>query len=105
MEESTYFCYAEGFNPWRMHLGSLVFDYANPRLREPYIHNSGDILLQQPPQATGDHRPVCYLAYERGKSSNLGTNLEQLLEFEVSHAAVIHQLVVGKDGSKVELSR
>lgn len=105
MEESTYFCYAEGVNADKLRLGSLAFDYANPRTRTPYIHKPSKSLLDDPPQAAGDQRPTCYMAFERGKSNNFGAGLKSLLEFDHSRAGSSYSLVVGKNGSKVELNR
>ncbi|OAP60501.1 hypothetical protein AYL99_05503 [Fonsecaea erecta] len=104
MEETTYFCYTEGVDAQWLQLGSLAFDYANPRTREPYVHSSEKILQETPLRASADQRPTCYLAYERGKSSNLGGGLKSLLEFDHSRAGRSYSLVVGKDGSKVELN-
>ncbi|KAH7228622.1 hypothetical protein B0J15DRAFT_556236 [Fusarium solani] len=104
MEESTYFCYAEGINADCLRLGSLVFDYANPRTRIPHIHKPSKNLLDDPPQAAADERPTCYMAFERGKSNSFGAGLKQLLEFDHSRAGNSYCLVVGKNGSKIELN-
>ncbi|KAH6987654.1 hypothetical protein BKA56DRAFT_653406 [Ilyonectria sp. MPI-CAGE-AT-0026] len=104
MEESTYFCYAEGVNADWLRLGSLAFDYANPRTRTPYIHKPSKSLLDDPPQAAGDQRPTCYMAFERGKSNSFGAGLKGLLEFDHDRAGSSYSLVVGKNGSKVELN-
>ncbi len=37
-EKSTYFGYNEGYDPIRLRLGTMVFDYANPKDKRPYIH-------------------------------------------------------------------
>ena len=37
-EISTYFGYANGYDPQVLRLGNLSLDYANPRMLEPYIH-------------------------------------------------------------------
>jgi hypothetical protein len=34
----TYFAYSEGVAPDLHRVGTLVLDYANPRLRRPYFH-------------------------------------------------------------------
>ncbi len=38
LERATYFAYDEGFDPQLIRIGSLVFDYANPRTKRPYNH-------------------------------------------------------------------
>lgn len=105
MEESTYFCYAEGVHADWLRLGSLAFDYANPRTRTPYIHKPSKSLLDDPPQAAEDQRPTCYMAFERGKSNSFGAGLKGLLEFDHDRAGSSYSLVVGKNGSKIELNR
>lgn len=37
-EHPTFFVYQEGKSPNRLKLGSLVLDYANPTLYEPYVN-------------------------------------------------------------------
>ena len=37
-ETVTYFAYSEGIAPDLLRIGTLVLDYANPRLRRPYFH-------------------------------------------------------------------
>jgi hypothetical protein len=39
VEEVTYFGYNEGFDSQLLRLGTLVFDYANPRAKKPYYHH------------------------------------------------------------------
>jgi hypothetical protein len=103
MEENTYFCYAEGIDSQFLRLGSLAFDYANPRSQAPYIHTYSRNLLEEPALASADQRPVCYLAYERGRSNSFGAGIQQLLTFDTSRTGSSCSLVVGKDGSKFEL--
>jgi hypothetical protein len=37
-EKVTYFGYNEGFDSRLLRLGTLAFDYANPRAKRPYYH-------------------------------------------------------------------
>jgi hypothetical protein len=38
-EKNTYFGYNEGHDHSLLRLGSLVFDFANPRTKRPYYHH------------------------------------------------------------------
>ena len=38
LERTTFFAYNEGVDPDLLRIGSLVFDYANPRTKRPYFH-------------------------------------------------------------------
>ncbi len=37
-EKSTYFQYHEGIDTSVLRLGNMAFDYANPKMKRPYVH-------------------------------------------------------------------
>ena len=53
--------------------------------------------------ATSDERPVCYMASQDGQNFSFGLGLQDYLDFKGSRSGDNYTLVVGKDGSKVEL--
>jgi hypothetical protein len=60
-------------------------------------------LLDEPPMATADERPLCAMSQVHDRSYKLGFGLEGLLDFEHSRSNATYRLVVGRNGSKVEL--
>lgn len=45
------------------------------------------------------------MSQARGRNYKLGSSLEGLLDFENSHANAEYRLVVGRDGSKIDVIR
>jgi hypothetical protein len=55
--------------------------------------------------ATADVRLLCAMSQARDGNCKLGFGLDELLDFEHSHSSATYRLVVGRNGSKVELIR
>ena len=100
-EKLTYIGYREGVDPRTLSLGSLVFDLANPRTKDPYIHEklTPDNLSQW---TVEDQRTNCWARYSSGKGCALGGGVLNLAELNVSHDKTDYTVVVGKSGSKIE---
>ena len=53
--------------------------------------------------ATSDERPLCYMAAQEGINFSIGLGLQDLLDFSSSRSGDSYTIVIGRDGSKVEL--
>ena len=53
--------------------------------------------------ATSDERPVCYMASQDGRNFSFGLGLQDFFDFSSSRSGNSYSLVIGKDGSKIEL--
>lgn len=101
-EKFTYVGYREGFDPQVLNLGSLVFDFANPRFTEPYVHeklNADELELW----TLADQRENCWLTYSTGKQCSFGGGMVNLAELNMSKETGNYNLVVAEKGSKVEI--
>ncbi len=120
MGKVTYYGYEEGYDPRVLRLGNLAFDFTNPKMHMQYIHPeiSSDtpnqlymvLILKQTCSgqeldqwATSDERPVCYMASQDRRNFSFGLGLQDFLDFNSSRSGNSYSLVVGKEGSKVEL--
>ncbi|KAL0940722.1 uncharacterized protein CTRU02_203484 [Colletotrichum truncatum] len=102
-ERVTYFGYYEGLDPKLLRLGSMVLDYANPRHKCPYYHGEVPNMFEPPVIATADERPYCSMSEKRTSSFGGDIGLGHLLLVESSRSKLSSRLVVGTQGSKVEL--
>lgn len=55
--------------------------------------------------ATADDRLLCAMGQAHDGNYKLGFGLKELLDFEHSRSSATYRLVVGRNGSKVELIR
>ena len=101
-EKLTYIGYREGINPSILTLGSLMFDFANPKTRDPYIHEQL-IADQRDLWAIDDPVENCWVSFSRGKGCSVGGGMLNLAELNVSRTNDTYNIVVAKSGSKVEL--
>ena len=101
-EKLTYVGYRAGINPRLLSLGSLLFDFVNPRTRDPYIH---DQLTADEKIAWAIEDPVenCWVAYNRGKACSFGGGVVNLAELNASRDSGSYNIVVAKSGCKIEL--
>ncbi|KAL8820775.1 MAG: hypothetical protein Q9191_007447 [Dirinaria sp. TL-2023a] len=101
-EKLTYVGYREGINPRLLSLGSLLFDFANPRTRDPYIHEqlSADDRIAW---ATEDSVENCWAGYSRKKGCSFGGGVMNLAELTASRDSDSYNVVVAKSGCKIEL--
>ena len=53
--------------------------------------------------ATSDERPLFCMAAQKGKNFSIGLGLKDLLDFSSSRSGDSYTIVIGRDGSKVEL--
>ena len=101
-EKLTYVGYREGINPRLLSLGSLLFDFANPRTRDPYIHEqltAHDRITW----ATEDPVENCWVSYSRGNGCSFGGGVMNLAELSASRDSDSYDVVVAKSGCKTEL--
>ena len=121
MGKVTYHSYEEGYDPRILRLGNLAFDFTEPKKHAQYIHpeissvtpesGSNGIYAKSRTRsgpesdkwATSDERPVCYMASQDGRNFSFGLGLQDFLDFKSSSSGNSYSLIVGKDGSKVEL--
>ncbi|KAK4444795.1 hypothetical protein QBC34DRAFT_442299 [Podospora aff. communis PSN243] len=104
-EMETYFGYSEpGHDVDRLRIGSLVFDYANPRTKRPhYGHHEVDELLNDPSIAEKVEYDECSMTLRTNKSSSFGFGLGELLDLEHSREREMYRHVMGPSGLRVEL--
>ena len=101
-EKLTYVGYREGINSRLLSLGSLLFDFANPRTRDPYVHEqltADDRIIW----ATEDPVENCWVGYSQGKGCSFGGGVMNLAELSASRGSDSYSVVVAKSGSKIEL--
>ena len=125
MGKVTYHGYDEGYDTRVLRLGNLAFDFTEPKKHGQHIHPEISLVHSQinfmcgiedtksrethsEPElldkwATSDERPVCYMASQDGRDFSFGLGLQDYLDFHSSRSGNSCSLVVGKDGSKVEL--
>ena len=101
-EKVTYVECREGFDPSMLTLGSLVFDFADPRDLEPYDHEklSEDELEQW---TTADQRKNCWVTYRSGRECSLGGGIVNLAQLDRSKDINDYNVVDATTGSKVEI--
>ncbi|MCJ1283429.1 hypothetical protein MMC26_002758 [Xylographa opegraphella] len=100
-EKLTYVGYREGVDPRLLTLGSLVFDFVNPRFQDPYIHEKltpNDLDLW----TINDPRSNCWVVYKTGKGCRFGGGILNLAELNSSRNNDNYHVVVASTGSKIE---
>ncbi|MCJ1377614.1 hypothetical protein MMC17_000709 [Xylographa soralifera] len=100
-EKLTYIGYREGVDPRLLTLGSLMFDFVNPRFQDPYIHEKlapDDLDLW----TIDDQRRNCWIGHKTGKGCNFGGGILNLAELDSSHNIDNYNVVVASTGSKIE---
>ncbi|MCJ1437294.1 hypothetical protein MMC27_006680 [Xylographa pallens] len=100
-EKLTYIGYREGVDPRLLTLGSLVFDFVNPRFQDPYIHENltpDELDLW----TIDDQRLNCWIGYKTGKGCSFGGGILNLAELNSSHDVDNYHVVVASNGSKIE---
>ncbi|MCJ1385653.1 hypothetical protein MMC17_008776 [Xylographa soralifera] len=102
LERRTYFGYREGLDPSVMTLGSLLFDYTNPRTKRPYIHE--DLSSAATEQwCLVDERSSCYIAYKGDNRISFGVGLNDLAAIDTNRSGSSYSVVASPKGSRVEL--
>lgn len=48
-QKLTFYAYCDGENPSRLRIGNMVWDYRNPTLEKPYVHDAEQKLKYNKP--------------------------------------------------------
>lgn len=97
-----YFAYHDGHDPSYLRIGNMALDFAHPKDRRPYYHETTD-LFGIPPWATKDSRTDCVLIHQRGLVRAFDISAAKFLSLGSSSNKNAYEIISGKAGWKTEL--
>ncbi|KAI4251715.1 MAG: hypothetical protein LQ352_004687 [Teloschistes flavicans] len=101
-ELSTYFLYSDGIDTSMLNLGAMVLDFKSPKQCEPYRHPQLDT-QELRTWTVEDAIADAWMCHTSGGGIHVGGGLTNLAELDVAPSSSQTVLIVGKEGSKIEI--